>query len=147
LDQETKIKVLIHSRSFDGEASAETVWANLVGPDMYCIQNLPFFAYQISLHDIVLAPIDPASGVATFDRVISKSGNRTLRLILRKPIHADKKATRQLQELVALGCGYELANPTYVVITVPASVDILNVESLVNKISDQWERADPAFED
>jgi hypothetical protein len=147
MEAEIKAKVLIRSRSFDGEESAETVWAGKVGPDLYCIQNLPFFAYGVSLHDVVLAPVDPNSGVATFDRVVSKSGNRTLRLILRKPIAANRKLEKKLQELVELGCDYEFANSTYLAVNIPAALDFRSVENLVAKITGQWERADPAIED
>jgi len=147
MEAETKAKVLIRSQSFDGEESAETVWADKVGSDLYRIQNLPFFAYGISLHDTVLAPIDPSSGQATFERIVSKSGNRTLRLILRKPITSDSKSRKRLQELVEIGCDYELANSTYAVLNIPAAVDVSCVERLVGKITGQWERADPATED
>jgi hypothetical protein len=74
MEAEAKAKVLIRGQSFDGEDSAEAVWADRLTVDTYRIQNLPFFAYGVSLHDVVLAPTDPASGVPTFEQVISKSG-------------------------------------------------------------------------
>ena len=147
MEAEAKTKVLFRSLSFDGEESAETLWVEKVGSDLYRVENLPFFAYGVSLHDVVLAPLDPKTGVATFERVTSKSGNRTLRLIFRKPIAADGKSKKRLHELVELGCDYELANQTYAALNVPGSIDVTQVEKLVSKITGQWERADPPIED
>jgi hypothetical protein len=145
---EEKAKVLIRSQSFDGEEdSAETVWTDRLSPDTYRIQNIPFFAYGVSLHDIVSAPIDLDSGFAIFGRVIAKSGNRTMRLILRKPIQADARTRRRLQELVGLGCDYSMLNATYAALNVPPTLNAARVEGLVSRISNQWERADPPIED
>lgn len=79
-------KVLFRVPNEDGTSEVETLWAYDLGNDRYKLDNLPFFAYSVSLHDIVLAPLNPVEGMATFERILSKSGNRTIRVIFEPPV-------------------------------------------------------------
>ncbi len=66
---------------------------------------------------------------------------------LRKSLGKDRKARKGLNQLVELGCDYELANERYAVLNVPPSIDIGRIELTVNEITTARERADPMFED
>jgi hypothetical protein len=147
LQMEPKVKVLICSVSVDGEESAESVWADKLGGDSYRIQNIPFLAYNVSLHDVVLAQTDENTGAPVFQKVRAKSGNRTFRLHLSCSIRWHWIARRKLQKLVVLGCDYVFANPRFAAVNVPAEVDVGIVESILDKMTRRWERGDPASED
>jgi hypothetical protein len=99
----------------------ETLWAYDLGGDQYRLDNCPFYAYGISLHDVVYAPHDSDEERPTFQRVISKSGNRTVR-IFDPPVVAGNNSDKILQGLVTLGCDYEGANPSYIVVNIPPKI-------------------------
>ena len=72
------VKIALHGP--DGEV--ETLWANAaVEPGLYVLDNVPWYAYEVSLGDTVEARPD-ATGYLEMVRVVKKSGNRTIRVIL-----------------------------------------------------------------
>jgi len=56
---EPSAKIVIRTTYDDGSADMETPWAYDLGNDRYKLDNLLWFAYGISWHDVVLAPFDP----------------------------------------------------------------------------------------
>ncbi|MBK9220485.1 MAG: DUF4265 domain-containing protein [Uliginosibacterium sp.] len=116
---EPSAKVLFRVTNEDGSTEVETLWAFALGDSRYKIDNLPFFAYGVSLHDIVHAPLNTVEGFATFERVVSKSGNRTIRVIFEPALADDNDSHKILSGLVALGVEYEGANRSYVVLNLP----------------------------
>jgi hypothetical protein len=118
------VKVLFRVPNQDGTAEAETLWATHLGGDQYKIDNSPFYAYGVSWGDVVSAPFDPAEGFPTFRHVISKSGNRTVRVVFDPPVAAGNQSDQLLQGLVALGCDYEGANSRYVSVNIPSGVNL-----------------------
>src|ERR1700733_6556213 len=100
-------KVLFRVREEDGTANVETLWAFDLGEDRYRLDNSPFFAYSVSVGEIVHAPIDPDEGGPAFSRVLEKSGNRTVRVILDPPVADGNSSDVTVKELLALGCSYE----------------------------------------
>ena len=81
-DLESTAKVLFRVEEEDGSENVETLWAFDLGEDRYRLDNSPFYAYSVSPGDTVNAPVDPDEGRPTFSRVLEKSGNRTVRVIL-----------------------------------------------------------------
>ncbi len=142
-----KVKVLIRSLSVDGAEGAESVWADKLGADTYRVQNIPFLAYNVSLHDVVWAPIDLGSGMPVFEKVLAKSGNRTFRLYLRWSIGLHWIARRKLRQIVDLGCDYVFANRKYAAVNAPAEVEVAAVEAVLETLHCRWERGDPESED
>jgi len=69
------VKVLLQE-----DENVETLWANRVGPDLYRLDNSPFWAYGVSWRDVVEAHPDP-DGMLRMSRVVEKSGHRTVRVI------------------------------------------------------------------
>ncbi|MXV05661.1 MULTISPECIES: DUF4265 domain-containing protein [unclassified Xanthomonas] len=77
--------------------------------------------------------------------VISKSGNRPVRVILEPPVAPGNHSDHVLQGLVALGCSYEGANPKYFSVNIPPAVELQEVRSYLIRHKTQWEHADPTY--
>jgi hypothetical protein len=140
-------KVLFRVAEEDGSANVETLWATALGGDEYQLDNSPFYAYSVSWQDVVHAPLDVTEGFPTFQRVLRKSGNRTVRVILEEPANSGNKADEVLQGLVALGCDYEGANRVYISVNIPASVELDRIRSYLVELGVQWEHADPTYDE
>jgi hypothetical protein len=139
-------KVLFRVPDDEGGATAETLWAVPLGDDRYKLDNSPFYAYGVSWQDTVFAPIDAQEGLPTFQFVVAKSGNRTIRVIFDPPVSPGNASDQVLQGLVALGCSYEGANPGYISVNIPPDVELQQVRSYLVQQDAQWEHADPTYE-
>lgn len=142
---EPSAKVLFRVPNEDGTAEVETLWAFPLGDDKYRLDNSPFYAYSVSVHDVVLAPFDANEGFPTFHRVESKSGNRTVRVVFDTPVEPGNEAQRVLDGLVELGCGYEGATRRYVSINIPPQVELNAVRDYLTEKGATWEHADPIY--
>jgi len=140
-------KVLFRVVGAKGEVDVETLWAHELGGDMYRLANIPFYAYSISWEDTVYAPFSNEEQLPTFERVIEKSGNRTIRIVFDQPVQDGNPSDQILQGLVELGCSYEGASPEYVSINVPIDVDLDKVTAYLIASEVNWEHADPTFEE
>lgn len=139
-------KVLFRIPEDDGSTSVETLWAVPLGNDLYKLDNSPFYAYGTSWQDTVHAPFDPQEGMPTFQSVVERSGNRTVRLIL-DPAASDGCETQGvLRGLIKLGCSYEGAHFRYFSVTVPVCIDLETVREYLIDQDVQWEHADPTYE-
>lgn len=138
-------KVLFRVIDEKGGADVETLWATHLGADDYKLDNSPFYAYGVSWEDVVSAPFDPEEGFPTFERVVSKSGNRTVRVIFETPIETGNESDRVLQGLVTLGCSYEGANRKYISVNVPPGVELNVVRTYLIEQKATWEHADPTY--
>jgi hypothetical protein len=140
-------KVLFRVPEEDGSANVETLWAFDLGEDRYRLDNSPFYAYSVSVGDVVYAPIDPDEGRPTFSRVLEKSGNRTVRVIFDPPLADGNSSDLLMKQLLGLGCSYEGANPAYLCIVIPRESDLAAVCSLLTLHEVQWEHADPTYDE
>jgi Domain of unknown function (DUF4265) len=138
-------KVLFRVPADDGSAEVETLWATALGNDEYKLDNSPFYAYSVSWEDIVYAPFDPLEERPTFQRVIRKSGNRTVRVIFDPPVEDGNASDQLLRGLVALGCSYEGADRGYMSINIPAEVQLEAVRGYLISQEANWEHADPHY--
>lgn len=82
--------VLFRVAYVDGSAEVETLWSTALGNDQYKLDNTPFYAYSVSWEDTVFAPFDPDEGMPTYQRVVEKSGNRTIRVRFDPPCASGK---------------------------------------------------------
>jgi hypothetical protein len=144
-DSQPNAKVLFRVPREDGNADVETLWATHLGADTYKLDNSPFYAYGVSWMDVVSAPHDSQAGHPTFERIVSKSGNRTVRVIFETPSETGNESDRLLQGLVALGCSYEGANRKYVSVNVPPGVELDVVRNYLITHKASWEHADPTY--
>jgi uncharacterized protein DUF4265 len=141
------VKLLFRVPNEDGSFEIETLWAYNLGEDRFKIDNFPFYAYSVSADDIVYAPFDPDEGHPTFQKILTKSGNRTIRVIFDAPVETGNRSDEVLQGLVAIGCGYEGANSKYFAVNIPPVVDLNAVRDYLIKCGAQWEYADPTYDE
>ena len=74
--------VMIRLHGEDGYS--EGVWASPVGDDVYRLDNIPYFAYGLSLGDHVGAA-NNGEGPLRMVELVKPSGNRTLRVAFPQP--------------------------------------------------------------
>jgi hypothetical protein len=138
-------KVLFRVPNDDGSAEVETLWAFDLGNDQYKLDNSPFYAYSVSWQDVVYAPFDKDEERHTFQRVVSKSGNRTIRIVFEPPVENGNESDRVLQGLVSLGCSYEGANKKYISVNIPPKVELEAVRKYLINCNATWEHGDPTY--
>ena len=144
---EPNAKVLFRVPKENGGADVETLWAYDLGSDKYKLDNLPYYAYGVSCDDVVLAPFVEDEQFPTFQKVVSKSGNRTIRIIFDVPMESGNESGDLIARLVAMGCDFEGANKKYIVVNIPPSVDLNAVAEQLNLAEVSWEYADPTYEE
>jgi hypothetical protein len=135
------VKVLLQEDEF-----VETLWADPVGPDLFRLDNSPFWAYNVSWKDIVEAHADP-DGQLRMTRVVEKSGHRTVRIMFEPEEAESPRAQAVLHGLNALGATYEGMNPRYLAIDIPPEADLMAVARYLTEHEVQWEHADPRYSD
>lgn len=140
-DESQQAKVLLS----DDDGNIESLWTIRVGNDLYRLDNIPWFAYSVSCEDVVEARALEEGGLPEFIRVVSKSGNRTVRLILEPPADQSEESRGILDRLVQLGCDYEGANRKYIGVNVPPGVDLPTVCDFLTSTGQKWEHADPTW--
>lgn len=139
-------KILFRVPNEDGTAEVETLWATHLGNDQYKLENSPFWAYGVSWEDVVFAPFAADEEFPTFLSVVSKSGNRTIRIAFDPPIEAGNESDQILQGLLELGCSYEGANKKYLAINIPPEVKLEDIRTYLIEQEATWEHADPTYE-
>ena len=142
---EPNAKVLFRVRHEDGSDEVETLWAVDLGGDQYKLANCPFFAYSVSWDDIVFAPFSSEEQFPTFVRVVEKSGNRTIRLLLDSPIEEGETSNETLRGLVVRGCSYENADGRWIVINIPPGIELGTIRDYLIECGATWEHADPSY--
>ena len=131
----------------DDQEWVETPWARVVGDGLYELDNLPWYAYGISLGDRFEGEMVPGDPRPHVGRIVAKSGNRTLRIILKGKAALGNSAQAILDAIPAMGCSYEGMNHTYVAVNVPPEVDLERVGGWFTEQGVKWEYADPTPED
>jgi hypothetical protein len=131
------VKVLLQEGEY-----VETLWAEPAGPDLYRLENLPFWAYGVSWLDVVEAHPDP-DGMLRMQRVVEKSGHRTVRVIFEIGADESAEARAILEGVNALGASYEGMTPKYLAIDIPPGVELAAVTDYLTAHEVEWEHADP----
>ena len=111
------------------------------------LANSPFYAYGVSWQDIIHAPFDPQEGFPTFQSVLEKSGNRTIRIVFDDASVENGKSEFVIDCLMALGCDYEGATKTYLSVNIPPNVDLKAVVDFLIREGATWEHVDPTYEE
>ena len=142
---EPDAKVLFRVVNEDGSVDVETLWAYDLGNDRFRLDNSPFYAYAISWQDVVYAPYSEEEQHPTFERMIEKSGNRTVRIIFDPPVEDGNESDRILQGLVERGCSYEGASRSYLAINIPPGVGLEDIRRYLVECDANWEHADPPY--
>lgn len=146
MNKETALaKIEIRVEDDEGNIDVETPWVTPVGHDRYRLENSPFYAYNVSWEDIVEGKIEDAEGFPVFTKVLEMSGNRTVRVIFNPPIKEGNRSQDILNGLTDLGCSYEGANRSYIVINIPKDIDLMKIRDYLLSKDVQWEHADPSY--
>lgn len=109
-------KILVHTKAEDGYPPEEWegLWAIPMGGGRFKIDNIPFYAKNLSCDDIVEASREGDEYV--FRRVINPSENSTIRVVIYDL--ADESGVRH--DLTALGCSIEgTGTPGLIAVNVP----------------------------
>jgi hypothetical protein len=110
----------------------ERLWAEPVG-DAFRISNSPFFAFNVSLGDVVHAKA--VEGDLMFDKVASRGGHSTYRVHVKDPSRWDEF----WRPIERHGCSFERG--PVLAIDVPTAADIYDVYKLLErgKMCDVWD--------
>lgn len=129
-----KIKLLV-------DDDVETLWAELVTPGQYRLMSIPFLAYNVSWGDVIATELD-GQKMPVAQKVLKKSGNRTIRILL--PDDIDNKMLKDLyQWFEKAGCGVEGFEPSLLAVNIPSEVDLDNITDYCDKQELRWEYGDP----
>lgn len=99
-----------------GVRGGETMWGKEIEGDLFAIRNLPFVAFGLNFNDIVVAP--EIGGVRHVQRVLRRSGNRTLRIFFSADLRRDEQQV-YLDELKTHGASFERATDVMVAVDAP----------------------------
>jgi hypothetical protein len=118
----------------------ESLWGVSTGRQgEYVIDNVPFFATQATLGDVVL--VKEEQGVLWFDRVVKPSNNSLLRLVFFQP----DRAQEVRDVLKRLGCSTEWdQNHTLIAVNVPPDA---NLKAIQEYLADQAEAGHLDYEE
>jgi hypothetical protein len=127
----TKVRFPLKPEDWEG-LEAENLWAEIIGPDQYRLRNSPFYAYGVSVEDVVYAK--ESENVLNFAGIARRGGHSTYRILLPE---GDSIRTRGFltywEPMENIGCTYELAKERWLAVDVPPRVDIFEVYALLEK--------------
>ncbi len=137
---DTHVKILVHTKAEDGYPPEEWegLWATPVGGGRFKIDNIPFYAKNLSCDDIVEAKQDGDRYV--FKRVVDPSENSTIRVVIYDL--ADKDSVRN--DLTALGCSIEgTGTPGLIAVNVPKA----SLEDVLDSLEEAFAQEKLDFEE
>ena len=123
-----KSKVTLVYKDLEDNIAEETVWAKPLENGLYQIDNIPFYAPNLSNKDIIAVEND--EGVLYFDDLIEASGHSTVQIIF----FDDSKSKDLLKKLEEIGCKWEgMKEQPYYTVDIPLDVDYNTVKDILNK--------------
>ena len=115
-------KILLTYKNDEGSYDVESVWATKEG-GYYRINNIPFFAPNIALDDLVSAEVE--DDALYFDSLIEPSGHSTVQMI----IFNEDEVMQIGKDLEALGCTWEGSHiKTLISVDIPKEVHYTTVK-------------------
>lgn len=131
-----------------GGKDVENIWVKKIRGKQYECRSIPFWAYNLSFGDFVECGADEDGEGLFLDRVLKKSGNRTVRTGFKgkqRANHPDAIAFREYLDEKRLG--YEFTKPNLFAINVPSEESYRDLLSRLEKVSPDaemmWEDGDP----
>jgi hypothetical protein len=144
-DDESKrhVKIIVPlEQDEDGypPVGSERLWALHLGEGRYQLDNIPFFARDLALGDVVSAvPEEGAEeGVLRYQQVLQPSGHSTFRIL----VHDESQVPEVCRLLEQLGCDIERSHlPRLAAIDIPPRVPLTAVrDALAPGVSqERWE--------
>lgn len=131
-DSLTKVHVdLPHHWATGGEA----MWAIDLGDHRYRIENVPFYAYDLNLYDIVEARATRPDLKPSVLRVLERSGHSTLRVFCSEDT-SEEECLARLRSLADLGVSFERFGARYFALDLEPETSVDAVRARL----DDWER-------
>jgi hypothetical protein len=127
-------KILLTFKDDEGNYQTESVSATKQG-EYYRIDNIPFLAPNIALHDVV--SVEEVDGALYFEELIEASNHSTIQMI----IFNDSEVSQIGKELEALKCSWEGSHlKNLIAIDVPPNVSYQVVKEYLGKgeKENQW---------
>lgn len=137
-------KEYVKIQFYEQDVGYENLLATRLKDGLFRIESIPFFVYDVSLHDVINAKPDQ-EGRLQFLRVVSSSGNRTLRA-RKSPEFSTSESSSLVEQLKACGCQAEILNARLIAIDVPEHSDLRAVTNLLSEHGLAWEYAKPSAE-
>lgn len=78
--QQVKIRIETRSREDPSILNKEVLWAEPLGDKLYRLDNVPFYAFSLNVHDIVCCE-QSEDDIPVFSELVKPSGYKTLRVI------------------------------------------------------------------
>lgn len=126
---------------------SEGLWAERVSADTFRILNSPFFAFDLSAHDVVRA--EKIEGAWQFREVAERGGHSTYRVYLQEERElTDEDVQAAWQPIAALGATLENANDRFFAIDVPPKADLDAIYDLLEQTESKgvWEFEEAHYE-
>lgn len=134
-----KEKVILTCKDLEGNLLEEIIWVVKTDGNSYKVDNIPFYAPNLALGDIISVEND--QGVLYFDDLIEASGHSTIQIIF----FDSKQSEKVINRLEQLGCQWEsMKGQPYFAVDVPADVDYSKIKKFLdiqfeNKVLDYKE--------
>jgi len=123
-----KTKIVLVFKDLEDNIAEETIWAQPLENGLYQIDNIPFYAPNVSNRDIIAVEVD--EGVLYFDNLIEPSGHSTVQIFF----FDDRKSKNLLKKLEEIGCKWEsMKEQPYYTIDIPFNVNYRTVKEVLNK--------------
>lgn len=120
-------KILLTYKDDQGEIQIESVWATKEG-EYYRINNIPFFATNIALNDLV--SVEKDHDALYFDELIEASGHSAIQLL----IFNENEVMEVGKELEKLGCTWEGSHiKNLISVDIPINVSYTIVKDFLDK--------------
>lgn len=103
---------------------AESLWACKVGDDLYRIETVPFFAYDLNYQDVVRATLAPDGSRRVVREVVRRSGHTTLRVVFRDASGNRGRRVALLSDLRPYQVSYEAWDDTFFALDVAPDGDV-----------------------
>jgi hypothetical protein len=132
------VKMLVHLEQDEDDyppTTEESLWVLPLGEGLFQVDNIPFFALDLALEDVVTA--DPEDGVWRFRRVVRHSGHATLRLL----VYEVAEVPVVIERFAGLGCLCERSHiPGLIALDVPPSTPWTEVKRLLleGEAEERW---------
>lgn len=110
------VKVLFELDNEDGDVDIESIWVTPVKGG-YKIDNIPFYAKEVALNDIISAT-PTQDGMLMFSGIVETSGHSTIRLWFNNESDVDLVRNN----LKNMGCSSELDLSRLVAVDIPPGV-------------------------
>jgi hypothetical protein len=108
----------------------ESFWAEPLGDDLYRLDTIPFYAYDIHYRDVVRAVPQEPGAMPTVIEVVRPSGHKTLRVMFEARL-SPEEVEHLLESLAGRGVQIERSPDHFYALNVPPDRDYQGICTLL----------------